>query len=134
MMARMASKKDVLTQLSRAELLSFVSETGVEVADRRVREQLIVALSGSKRARLPEFLLTLSADRLKEIAQQVGAEGGGRNKALIVETIVGAGAKPRASASAASSSARGTRGTKIVRSAAATASAPLRASKKVAGK
>lgn len=127
MMARMASKKDVLTQLSRAELLSFVSETGVEVADRRVREQLIAALSASKRARLPEFLLTLSADRLKEIAQQLGAEGGGRNKALIVETIVGAGAKPRASATPAGQAARGTR---VVRKAVASAAAPLRASKK----
>lgn len=129
MMARMASKKDVLTQLSRAELLTFVSETGVEVADRRVREQLITALSGSKRARLPEFLLTLSADRLKEIAQQLGAEGGGRNKALIVETIVGGGTKARATAPSAAS---GTRGARVVRKSAATAAAPLRAGKKAA--
>ena len=126
MMRPMASKKDVLTQLSRSELLAFVGETGVEVADRRVREQLISALGSSKRARLPAFLLALSADRLKEIAGNLGIEGGGRNKALIIENITGGAAKAKTVAPAAPAT-KAKRSSRVV--GATPAAAPLRASK-----
>lgn len=128
MMPAMASKKDVLSQLNRAELLNFVGETGVEVTDRRVRDQLIAALSSSKRARLPAFLLTLSADRLKAIAGGLGIEGGGRNKALIIENITGGGAKGKAPAAPAPATTRTKRSSRVV-SATPVSAAPLRATK-----
>lgn len=121
----MASKKDLLSQLTRAELLAFVSETGLEVQDRRVREQLIAALSSSKRARPAAFLASFSAERLKQLAESFGSTGAGRNKAAIIASITSGttGARKR--------SAQAPEPTTQKRRATTSASAaPLRATKK----
>lgn len=86
----MANKRQVLAQLSRAELLNFVTETGVEVSDRRVRDKLVDALATSRSARLPALLSTLSRDRLKQLAGALGLETGGRDKAAFVDRLSGA--------------------------------------------
>jgi hypothetical protein len=121
----MASKKDVLSQLTRAELLAFVSEAGVEVADRRVREQLIAALSGSRRARPAEFLTSFSAERLKQIADSVGSAGGARNKAAIIEAITSA----KSAGGRATARSEPTARTRQRRAPSAVSAAPLRATK-----
>lgn len=91
----MASKTAVLSQLTRAELLSLVDLADVEVGDRRVREQLITALASSRRANLPSFLATFPRTRLKEIARKLGVDDGGREKAAIVENLLGGSVRAR---------------------------------------
>ncbi len=85
----MPRKKIVLERLNRAELLSFVAASGVEVSDRRSREKLVDALAASRRARLSEFLVNLPRDRLKQLATALEVPANGREKSAIVERIVG---------------------------------------------
>ncbi|MET0340821.1 MAG: hypothetical protein ABW252_07450 [Polyangiales bacterium] len=84
------------------------------MTDRRVREQLVTALAGSRRARLPSFLATFPRTRLKEIARKLGVDDGGREKALIVENLLGAKASaPKASNGAASAPRKRARATAL---------------------
>lgn len=62
----MASKRKLLDSLKREELQEAVDHYELEVRDRRVREQLIDALSGSKKARIAEILDDLPRIRLTE--------------------------------------------------------------------
>jgi type I restriction enzyme M protein len=48
----MSRKRDVLDRLKRDELLAAVDRLALEVSDRRVREGLVDALAGSRRAGL----------------------------------------------------------------------------------
>jgi hypothetical protein len=52
----MRSKREVLGHLKRDELLVAVDRYDLEVQDRRVREGLVAALTGSRRAGLAEIL------------------------------------------------------------------------------
>jgi len=52
----MPSKRDVLAQLTRDELLGTADRFELEVADRRVREQIFEAVASSKRASLSDAL------------------------------------------------------------------------------
>jgi hypothetical protein len=52
----MPSNRDVLAQLSKAELLTVVDRFELSVADRRVRDGLIEALGSSKKVTLAEML------------------------------------------------------------------------------
>jgi hypothetical protein len=85
----MPTKRNILSALTRAELLAFVDQLELEVSDRRVREKIIDALASSRRARLPEFLESLSRDRLRDLCRTVGVGDGGVSKVALVERIVG---------------------------------------------
>jgi type I restriction enzyme M protein len=85
----MASKRDVLSQLSRDELLQIVDRFELTVADRRVRDGLIDAVASSKKATLTEFLPDLSRDRLKEVCSALGLDDSGRERAVLVERLIG---------------------------------------------
>src|SRR5436305_15083500 len=67
----MSRKRDVLDQLKRDELLAAVDRFVLEVSDRRVREGLVDALAGARRAGLAEILGGLSRDRLKEVCREM---------------------------------------------------------------
>jgi type I restriction enzyme M protein len=54
-----------------------------------VKDQLINALAGSHRARLVDVLGPLSRDRLKEICRGAGLDDSGREKATLVDRLVG---------------------------------------------
>jgi type I restriction enzyme M protein len=99
----MSRKRDVLDRLKRDELLAAVDRLALEVSDRRVREGLVDALAGSRRAGLAEILGDLSRDRLKEICRDLGLDDSGREKALLVARL--AGEAPAASLAAAASPA-----------------------------
>lgn len=86
----MPQKRAVLEHLTRDELGSIVERYELEVPDRRVREQLLDAVAGSRRAALAEILPDFSRDRLKEICRALGLADGGREKAVLVERLVGA--------------------------------------------
>lgn len=68
----MPSKRDVLGQFSRDELVGAAERFELPVADRRVKDQLVDAVASSKRAGLADLLGDLSRDRLKEICRALG--------------------------------------------------------------
>ena len=89
----MPTKRAVLAELTAEELRANVDYYELEVADRRVKAQLVDALAGSRRARVDEILADLSRDRLKELCRALGLDDSGRKKAdLVVRLIVPAGA------------------------------------------
>jgi type I restriction enzyme M protein len=89
----MPSKRDVLAHLTRDELLATADQFELEVADRRVREQLFEVVASSKRAGLADALAPLSRDRLKEVCRGLELDDVGKEKAVLVERLIGAPAK-----------------------------------------
>ncbi len=88
----MPTKHAVLAELTAEELRANVDYYELEVADRRVKAQLVDALAGSRRARVDEILADLSRDRLKELCRALGLDDSGRKKAdLVVRLMVPAG-------------------------------------------
>ena len=85
----MPSKRSVLELLNRAELLSFLDLAGLSVIDRRKKELLVDALSGSRRARLSDYLATFSRARLQDLCRGVGVDDSGREKAVLIDRITG---------------------------------------------
>jgi len=85
----MPSKRDALSLLTRDELLAVVDRFELPIADRRVKDQLIEAIGPSKRATLDEALADCSRDRLKELCRALGLDDGGKEKAALVDRIVG---------------------------------------------
>lgn len=85
----MASKRRVLRELTRDELLGAVDEYDLTPEDRRVNDDLVDAIASAKRARLRSILSDLPRDRLKEICAGLGLEEGGREKSLLVDRICG---------------------------------------------
>jgi type I restriction enzyme M protein len=94
----MPSKRDVLSQLLREELISVVERFELEVADRRKKDDLLEAVAASKKATLADVLPDFSRERLKELCAALGLDDGGREKAILIERLVGTG---KASAEAA---------------------------------
>ena len=89
----MPSKRDVLAHLTRDELLATADRFELEVADRRVREQIFEAVASSKRAGLADALAPLSRDRLKEVCRGLELDDAGKEKAVLVERLSGAPSK-----------------------------------------
>ena len=87
--AIMPSKRDVLSLLSRDELLAVVDRFELPVADRRVKDQLIQAIGPSKKATLDDALADCARDRLKELCRALGLDDSGKEKAALVDRIVG---------------------------------------------
>ena len=84
----MPSKRDVLAQLSRDELLAVVDRFELSAPDRRVRDGLMEVVASSKKATLAEILPELSRDRLKELCSALGLDDGGREKTLLIERLL----------------------------------------------
>jgi type I restriction enzyme M protein len=70
----MSRKRAVLEQLKRDELVAALDRFELDVEDRRVRDDLVNTLAGSRRAGLAEILGDLSRDRLKEICRELGVD------------------------------------------------------------
>ena len=89
----MPTKRAVLAGLTAEELRANVDYYELDVADRRVKAQLVDALAGSRRARADGILGDLSRDRLKELCRALGLDDSGRKKVdLIARLMVPAGA------------------------------------------
>ena len=95
----MPPKRDVLSLLSREELISVVEKFGLEVADRRKKDDLLEAVAASKKATLAEVLPDLGRERLKELCAALGLDDGGREKAILIERLFGT-AMPKAAPTA----------------------------------
>jgi hypothetical protein len=85
----MPSKRAVLQQFKRGELLTAVDRFGLEVGDRRVNEQLVDALAGSRKAHLADILGDMSRDQLKEICRALDLDDTGREKAVLIARLTG---------------------------------------------
>ena len=77
----MPTKRAILAELTRDELRTNVDYYELEVEDRRVKTQLVDALSRSRQAPLDEILQDLSRDRLKELCRAFDLDDSGRKKA-----------------------------------------------------
>lgn len=93
----MPSKRDVLEQLKRDELLAAVDRFGLEVHDRRARAGLIEALAGSRKAALVTILEDMPRTRLKEICRALDLDDSGREKAVLVARLTGSTVQARPS-------------------------------------
>jgi type I restriction enzyme M protein len=89
----MPTKRDVLGQFSRDELVGAAERFQLEVADRRLKDQLVDAVASSKRAGLADLLGELSRDRLKELCRAFGLDDAGKEKAVLVDRLASASSK-----------------------------------------
>jgi hypothetical protein len=85
----MPSKRDVLSFLSRGELLAVVDRFELPVADRRVKDQLLEAIAPSKKTSVDEALADCGRDRLKELCRALGFDDGGKETGALVDSLVG---------------------------------------------
>jgi type I restriction enzyme M protein len=85
----MPSKRDVLSVLTRDELLSIVDRFELSPPDRRAKDGLIEALAASKKATLADVLPELSRDRLKELCRTLNLDDSSREKSALVERLTG---------------------------------------------
>ncbi len=98
----MPSKRDVLNQLMRDELLAAVDRFGLEVHDRRSRADLVATLAGSRKAPLVDILGELFRGRLKEICRALDLDDSSREKVLLLERLTGKGGQSKPAPSPAS--------------------------------
>lgn len=84
----MATKREILAELTRDELRGALDGYELEVEDRRVNAQLVDALVRSRRASLDELLQTLSLNRLKELCRAFDRDVSGR-KADLAARLMG---------------------------------------------
>ena len=102
----MPTKRAILAELTSHELRAVIDSYGLPVEDRRVKAQLVGAVTRSRRARIVEILSSLTRDRLKELCRVFGLDYSGRKKADLVVRLIGAtgAAKPGGSAVSATDS------------------------------
>lgn len=81
------SKRAVLEQLTRDELLSTVARFDLPAPERRVRDQLIEVIASSKTVSLTTVLSDLPRDRLKEICRGLEVDDAGREKSALVSRL-----------------------------------------------
>jgi type I restriction enzyme M protein len=99
----MPTPRDVLLQLSRADLAALADRFGVDLLDRRKKAAIIDAMLSAPGLQLHELLRALRIDELKELCRALGLDARARDKAMLVERLL----EDRSSESAA----RGAAGT-----------------------
>ena len=90
----MSRKREILELLTADELRGLVDRFELEEKDRRARDGMIDTLSRSHRAQLAEPLGEYPRDRLKELCRKLDLEDGGKEKAPIVERLLGRAPEP----------------------------------------
>jgi len=89
----MSLKKTILSVLSRDTLKALVDAFEIDAADRRSVDAMRAALSKSRKATPAAILENLSADEVREVAEEAGLGSKGTKAALIAELL--AEADPR---------------------------------------
>jgi type I restriction enzyme M protein len=110
----MSTKREILEHLTRDELVAVVERFGLEVADRRAKAGLVEAVAGSKKAGLGDILGDLPRDRLKDLCRARGLDDSGREKAAIVERLLGTKPAKAESVRPSAERARGTAEAEVV--------------------
>ena len=99
----MPSKRDVLALLTRDELVAAVDQFELSPESRRKKDDLVEAVASSKKATLTEILPTLSRDRLKELCRSLDLDDSGKDKASLVQRLLGGNGVTAAKAKAPAS-------------------------------
>jgi len=87
--ARIASKREIVELLRRDELLAIMEHFAIDVADRRVNDNIVDALVRAKKVRIAEVLPWMSRDRLKDICIGLELDPTGRDKTTLIDRILG---------------------------------------------
>lgn len=82
-------QRDALEVLTRARLIELAQGFELDVSTRSNKDELIDALARSRRASYEAILGALSRDELKEICRAAGVSDKGKQKAELVERILG---------------------------------------------
>ena len=83
----MPTRRAILSELTASELRDAVSRHGVPVTDKRVKEQLVGALAGTRKVATGAVLAALRLRRLKELCRALDVDDTGRRKAEIVARL-----------------------------------------------
>ena len=86
----MPTKRDVLSQLTRDELLEVVDRFELSPPDRRAKEGIVETIAASHKATLSGILAETPRARWKELCRAFGLDDSGKKKAGIVERLTGA--------------------------------------------
>jgi len=84
----MPTKRQILEELKREELIAAADRFDVPIADRRVKTVLVEALASSHGAATEEILADLKRDRLKELCRALDLDDGGREKAILISRLI----------------------------------------------
>jgi type I restriction enzyme M protein len=90
----MPSKRQILAELSRDELVAIVDRYDLASRDRRSRDALVDAVAASRKVTLEDILPGLGRDRLKELCRTFGLDDGGREKDALVARLLGRAVGP----------------------------------------
>ena len=85
----MPTKRDILSELSTPELQDYVTYYALEVADRRVKAQLVDVLVGCEEASIEEILRDWYRDELKALCRTLGIDDSGKRKADLIARLIG---------------------------------------------
>ena len=88
------TKHALLSGLSAEDLRAYVDHYELEVADRRVKTQLVDALVRSEEATIEGFLSGWRRDELKALCRALDIDDSGRRKADLIARLAGSGEKP----------------------------------------
>ena len=99
----MPSKRTVLVELTAHELRDSAGRYELEGFDRRIKDQLVDALAGSRKARIADILESLPRDRLKELCREFGLSDAGKRKADIAARLAGTPKKSKEASEAVQS-------------------------------
>ena len=90
----MLTKHALLSGLSAEDLRAYVDHYELEVADRRVKTQLVDALVRSEEATIEGLLSGWRRDELKALCRALDIDDSGRRKADLIARLAGSGEKP----------------------------------------
>ena len=85
----MPTIRAILEELSRDELLGVLDAYDLDVSDRRVKDQLVEVLATSEQVRADDILPSMPRARLKALCRAFDLDDGGREKAVLVERLLG---------------------------------------------
>ena len=99
----MPTKRQILERIPKTDLLDYVAQYELDVADKRKTDLLVDALARSKKAKLPDMLEQLGRDQLKDLCRGLGLDDTGPAKARLIDTLLGGAGGNGASTSAPAS-------------------------------
>ena len=91
----MLTKHAILSGLSAEDLRAYVDHYELEVADRRVKTQLVDALVGCEEATIEKILGDWYRDDLKALCRALDIDDSGRRKADLIARLIGSGEERR---------------------------------------
>lgn len=89
----MPTKRDLLENLKRDELLEIIDRYEIEIHDRRARAGIVDAVASSRKATASSFLEAFKRERLKELCRILNLDDSGREKQLFIDRLTGVAAK-----------------------------------------